>query len=67
MRAYQLMPRDIKTRWNSTYDMLNFAVEHRDAINVMTSDRSEWTMIEQLRDILQACGAYYYYSTITRF
>jgi hypothetical protein len=22
-----MMPRDVRTRWNSTFDMLNFAVE----------------------------------------
>ncbi|KAK7040039.1 hypothetical protein R3P38DRAFT_2514150, partial [Favolaschia claudopus] len=25
----RLMPRDVRTRWNSTYDMLCFAVKYR--------------------------------------
>ncbi|KAI4293806.1 hypothetical protein K525DRAFT_181459, partial [Schizophyllum commune Loenen D] len=31
----KLLPRDVRTRWNSTYDMLVSALEHRDAIERM--------------------------------
>ncbi|KAL1686623.1 hypothetical protein GGG16DRAFT_41121, partial [Schizophyllum commune] len=31
----KLLPRDVRTRWNSTYDMLVSALEHRDAIDKM--------------------------------
>ncbi|THU80783.1 hypothetical protein K435DRAFT_624054, partial [Dendrothele bispora CBS 962.96] len=30
---HRLLPRDVRTRWNSTYDMLEFAVRYRAAID----------------------------------
>ena len=53
------MPRDVATRWNSTYDMLKFALTYSEPINQITRDRSiklrqyelkdhEWTIVEQL-------------------
>jgi hypothetical protein len=61
-----MMPPDVTTRWNSIFDMLNFAVEHIAAINVITSDRDmklrqyelsedEWDVAHQLRDVLKVC------------
>lgn len=58
------MPRDIRTRWNSTYDMLDYAIDHRKAVDAMTGDRSlglrayeleeeEWKIVDQLRSVLQ--------------
>ena len=58
------MPRDVTTRWNLTFDMLNFAVMHIAAIDAITSDRDmklrqyklskdEWDVACQLRDILK--------------
>lgn len=55
------MPRDVATRWNSTYDMLAFAVAYD-----MTGDRGhglrkyelnseEWRLAEQLHDVLKVC------------
>ncbi|KAH9959715.1 hypothetical protein BGW80DRAFT_1133897, partial [Lactifluus volemus] len=38
--ADHIMPRDVSTRWNSTYDMLKFAHSHQDPINQMTDCRS---------------------------
>ena len=32
------MPRDVSTRWNSTYDMIVFALEYCKAIAAMTAD-----------------------------
>jgi hypothetical protein len=60
----RMMPRDVKTRWNSTFDMLDFAVEHIMAIDTVTADRDmklrqyelsedDWDMARQLRDILK--------------
>ncbi|KIK33083.1 hypothetical protein CY34DRAFT_100256 [Suillus luteus UH-Slu-Lm8-n1] len=31
-----LMPRDVATRWNSTFDMLDYALEHREAVDAVT-------------------------------
>ena len=58
------MPRDVTTRWNSMFDMLEFAVEHITAINTITADRdmklrkyelseSDWDIARQLRDALK--------------
>ena len=58
------MPRDVTTRWNSTYDMIEFAVEYRAAIDSMTAARDldlrkyelipeEWKIAVELRDILK--------------
>jgi hypothetical protein len=62
----KIMPRDVSTRWNSTYDMLRFAIEYRQAIESMTSDRkndlrqfeleeNEWLIATQLKDVLKVC------------
>jgi hypothetical protein len=62
--AIKIMPCDISTRWNSTYDMLCFAIQYRMAIEGMTSDQKndlrqfelaeeEWEIAEELRDTLK--------------
>ena len=56
------MPRDVTLRWNSMYDMLVFAIEYRKAIDKISGDREmrkyeldeeEWTIVQQLCDILE--------------
>jgi len=56
------MPCDVTLRWNSTYDMLVFAIEYRKAIDKISGDREmrkyeldeeEWTIVQQLCDILE--------------
>ena len=58
------MPRDVTTRWNSTYDMLDFAVGYQSAIDSITGaktsnlhkyelDDSEWKTAQQLQDTLK--------------
>jgi hypothetical protein len=51
-------------RWNSTFDMLNYALEHREAVDGITGDRewglrpyeldqTEWEMLDELRNVLK--------------
>ncbi|KAF7776844.1 hypothetical protein Agabi119p4_5237 [Agaricus bisporus var. burnettii] len=58
------MPRDVVTRWNSTYDMLAFALEYRKPIEMLSADweldlrkyelnPQEWKLATQLKDVLQ--------------
>lgn len=58
------MPRDVATRWNSTYDMLEFAIEFQEALDTITGekemrlrkyemDNEEWEIAQQLRDVLK--------------
>ena len=60
------MPRDVSTRWNSTFDMLDFAIAYRTALDDLTSNRDlnlrkyeleddEWAVAINLRDTLEAC------------
>ena len=60
------MPRDVQTQWNSTHDMLEFALKYRKAIDAITQkrelglhefelDTDEWILAQQLTDILKVC------------
>ncbi|KAG1763760.1 hypothetical protein EDD22DRAFT_776686 [Suillus occidentalis] len=57
--AVRIMLHNVSTRWNSTYDMLDFAVEYRQALDNFTGDHKfglhdfklseqEWTIAKQL-------------------
>ena len=57
----RMMPRDVITRWNSTYKMIVFALEYREAIDEISGDRDmrryelleeEWELVQQLSDVL---------------
>lgn len=59
----RILPRDVVTRWNSTYYMLSFAIKYRSAIDAMTADKSlklrsleleteEWGIAEDLVSVL---------------
>lgn len=58
------MPRDVRTRWNLTYDMLKFALEYKVAIVKITGElemnlrkfeltEEEWALAAQLADALK--------------
>lgn len=72
----RIMPRDVSTRWNSTYEMLKFAYTYREAIDKITGDRamklrdyelleSEWETVKQLRDSLKVRNNNYFHYYIT--
>ncbi|KAJ6512710.1 hypothetical protein C8R45DRAFT_812338, partial [Mycena sanguinolenta] len=55
----RLIPRDVRTRWNSLYDMLVVAVEYKEVINDVTGNRDlnlrkydlsnpEWLILEDM-------------------
>ena len=57
------MPRDVATRWNSTFDLLEYALKHWKAIDLVTQQHElglrqfeltdpEWTVVEQLHSVL---------------
>jgi hypothetical protein len=58
------MPRDVRTRWNSTYDMLEFALRYQTAIDDIAGNKAaslrryeldgkEWEIAQQLCDTLK--------------
>jgi hypothetical protein len=60
----RILPRDVVTRWNSTYYMLDFALKYRTVIDTMTADKSlklrmfeleteEWGIVEELVTVLR--------------
>ena len=62
--SVRIMPRDVSTRWNSTYEMLKFAYLYREAIDKVTGEHamklrdyelleSEWDTVKQLWDSLK--------------
>ncbi|KDQ54146.1 hypothetical protein JAAARDRAFT_135855, partial [Jaapia argillacea MUCL 33604] len=70
----QLMPRDVSTRWNSTFDMIDFALEYRVPLDAISSDcnndlqafeltETEWLIAKQLQDILK--DATLFFSQVT--
>jgi hypothetical protein len=59
-----MMPQDVTTRWNSTYDMLVFALEYREALDSITGNQKmklrqyelmeeDWHIAGKLRDVLK--------------
>ena len=63
-----MIPHDVRTRWNATYDMLDFAYKYKTAINEITDMREmklrqyeieahEWEIIRQLRDLLKVSSS----------
>lgn len=66
----RLIPRDVKTRWNSTYDMLNVAVQYRAAVDTVCAARAhglrafelssdDWAIATELRDVLRVSSSFH--------
>jgi len=60
----RLIPRNVVTRWNSTYDMLRFTLKYCEAVDEITTDKSlklhkfeledeDWMIVEDLAAILE--------------
>jgi hypothetical protein len=60
----KMLPRDVRTQWNSTFKMLNSANEYKSAIDSLTGNRAmgmrkcelseeEFGIAEELRDVLR--------------
>ena len=66
MLPIRLIPRDVKTRWNSTYNMLVMAIKYHLAIDNITAnkalklrkyelDNDDWKIISDLIQVLKVC------------
>ena len=66
MLRQRMMPHNVTTCWNSTYDMLEFAVEYCEALESITGNQrmklrqyelteEDWKIVTQLRDVLKVC------------
>ena len=60
--SIQMMPRDVTTRWNSTFEMLVFALEYHEAIDEILGNKEmrkyelkeeEWALVKQLCNVLE--------------
>ena len=63
-----LMPHNVPTQWNSTFNMLEFVLVYQKAIRLITGDpdlpgleaceltAQEWRIVEQLSEILLICS-----------
>ena len=60
----RLIPRDVVTRWNSTYDMMCFVLEYRKAVDQVTADKAlklrryeldndDWIIVGDLVSVLE--------------
>jgi|SRR5882762_642802 len=58
------MPCDVSTQWNSMFDMLEFALQYREAVDDIAGNKTanlrqyelndkEWQITEQLHDMLK--------------
>jgi hypothetical protein len=60
----KLIPHNVVTQWNSTYDMMNFVLKYRRAIDQVTADKvlklrkyeldnNDWDIVKDLVAILE--------------
>ncbi|KAF8180266.1 hypothetical protein K438DRAFT_1453371, partial [Mycena galopus ATCC 62051] len=66
----RIIPRDVATRWNSTHDMLEFAVEYAQVIDSITGERgsplrkfeltrAEWRIAKDLVKIFKDATVFF--------
>ena len=66
--SIRMMPRNVLTRWNSTFDMIQFVIAYREPLNDLTGCRTmklqdyglmedEWKIAEQLSDVLESASS----------
>ena len=76
--SVRTLPRDVAMRWNSMFDMLDFVLEYRAGIDVITDKNKlgvnqytlgdeEWELLKQLRNVLKvsACCTAFQLTNIT--
>jgi hypothetical protein len=67
--ASRIIPRDVETRWNYTYEMLDFTYTYRNAYDEVTANREmsmrnyelskeEWKIVKDLADVLKVSDQY---------
>ena len=75
MLHQQMMPHDVSTCWNSTYDMLEFSIEYCEALESITGNqrmklrqyeltKEYWKIATFLHDVLRVCCHSTYHLTI---
>ncbi|KAG0702689.1 hypothetical protein DFH29DRAFT_804597, partial [Suillus ampliporus] len=73
--SMRIMPHNVSTHWNSTYDILNFSLNHQKAIDAMMDKRRlglgkyeltphEWTLVQQLHNILKDATLFFSHSML---
>lgn len=74
--SIRMMPRDVTNRWNSTFDMLEFALSYRKSLDDLTNNREmklrsyelseeEWIIVEQLAGVLKVrCQFIFYFDLL---
>jgi hypothetical protein len=66
-----MIPRDVPTRWNSTFDLLLFAKQYRKAIDHVVEEheeleelkltRKDWKIVDELLEILEVRYSFFLY------
>ncbi|KIM61423.1 hypothetical protein SCLCIDRAFT_122082, partial [Scleroderma citrinum Foug A] len=73
-KTISLMPQYVATQWNSTLDLLEYALKHQEVVDLITQRRelglrtfeltdNEWGVLEQLHSILKDATLYFSCST----